>query len=780
MSQELENTELNKFYQGMIQDIKAVQLSDEDGGNTEQIFTQVAVDLLASAGETENVRLAYDQKALGTKNQHQINAYSISDNYETIDLFITVLKGTGEISKTTSAEIETASKRILNFFRKGVCKEYVDEIEESSPIFHFANILSQSSELKENLVRINVIILTDGIYQNDFPETQNIIGYNVYFRVVDITYLYNLAEKSHIPIEVDFKKDGFVIPCLESPSENEEYKSYLAIISGLALASIYERFGSRLLEQNVRSFLQFSGKINRGIRTTIIKEPHMFLAFNNGIAATAESIELEKGINENGFVISKVKDLQIVNGGQTIASIYHTLKKDKADLTNIFVQLKLSVIKNKENFSTIVSRIAEYANTQNKVSAADLSSNRHYHIAFEKLSRSICTPHTDKNSIQTKWFYERARGQYKNARLKEGFTKSRQKTFDLKNPKNQMFTKEELAKYINAYQEVYDDDKKLVVGPHFVIKNVKNYSQFIYYNTDINIENNNLYFEDTIAKAILYKTAEKIYGVKPNAIGDLRFITVPYSIAYFGFKTDYHLDLFKIWKNQSISDNLSSFLKELMTAMDNFLKTKSPESLIEMWARKEVCWEKVKREYFKLDFKSIKSDLTDKKNPSQRDLVSEDETTFVKKQEDLEKIKSVPPATWKKIEYWGNSTQNLSVSLQNIAYILAGKVRNNSKILEGEVSRGLKVLDIVIDKSPELLSDMDELTEKQHKQSDKSDISVELISKVVQWDIKNKRLKPFEYKFMRDLAEGNKSLSVHNKKIAKCNLEKVRKYGFTE
>lgn len=744
MSVALENIELNKFYQSVTQDIKATQLSEEDGGNIEQIFTQLGIDLLVSAGETENVRLAYDKKGIGTKNQHQVNAYSISDNYETLDLFITVLKGTDEISKTTTAEVETALKRILNFFRRGIYKDYMNEIEESSEIFQLASELALSTELRENLVRVNAIILTDGIYQNEPSKSESISGYTIYTRIVDLTYLYNITEKSHIPIELDFKADGFEIPCIESPSENDEYKSYLAIIPGLALANIYERFGSRLLEQNVRSFLQFSGKINKGIRTTIMKEPHMFLAFNNGIAATADSIELGKDSKGKGLVINKVNDLQIVNGGQTTASIYHTLKKDKADISNIFVQVKLSVVKNKTNFSEIVSRIAEYANTQNKVSVADLSSNRPYHIDFEKLSRNIFTPHSDKSTTQTKWFYERARGQYKNARLKDGFTKSRQKAFDLKTPKNQMFTKEELAKYINAYQEVYEG-KKLVVAPHFVIKNVKNYNQFIFYNTNVKIENNNIYFEDAIAKGILYKTCEKIYGVKPNAIGDLRFITVPYSIAYFGFKTDYQLDLYKIWKNQCVSNELFSFLKELMIAMDNFLKTASPESLIEMWARKEVCWELVKQQDFDVDFKSIKADLIDKKNTTKRILISADESDQTQKQENLERIKSVPPEIWKKIENWGNTTQNLTANLQNIAYTLVNRVRNDSRILESEIINGLRILEIVIDKVPELLFDIDNLPEKQTKQIDKTEISIEIIKKMVQWDKKNKRLKDYEY-----------------------------------
>ena len=773
----LETIELEKFYQGVMQDIKATQLSEEDGGNTEQIFTQLAVDLLESAGESENIRLTYDKKGIGTKNQHQINAYSISDSYETLDLFITVLKGADEVSKTTTAEIETASKRIINFFRKGIYKDYVNEIEESSEIFQLANELAKSVELRENLVRVNTIILTDGIYSNDPPKAESISGYSIYSRVVDITYLYNITEKSHIPIEIDFKVDGFDVPCIESPSDNDEYKSYLAIIPGFALANIYEKFGSRLLEQNVRSFLQPTGKVNKGIRNTILKEPHMFLAFNNGIAATADSIELGKDSKGQGFVITKVNDLQIVNGGQTTASIYHTLKKDKADISKIFVQVKLSVVKNKDNFGAIVSRIAEYANTQNKVSVADLSSNKPYHVSIEKLSRSIFTPHSDKSTTQTKWFYERARGQYKTARLKEGFTPSRKKAFDIKNPKNQMFTKEELAKYINAYQEVYDG-KRLVVAPHFVIKNVKNYSQFVFYNTDIKIENNNIYYEDAIAKAILYRTCEKIYGVKPNAIGDLRFITVAYSITYLGVKTNYKLDLFKIWKNQSLSDGLISLLKELMIAMDSFLKEKSPESLIEMWARKESCWELVKQQDFTIDFPSIKNDMIDYKNPAKRICISADEVEEIQKTANLEKIKSVSPEIWKRIEEWGNTTQNLSTYLQNTAYTLGSRIKSNSKIFESEVQNGLRILETVIDKEPILLFDIDSFaaTEKINF----SDISIETIKKMVIWDKKNKHLQAFQYRLMADLVEGRKPLSETNKKYATYNLTKLKEHGFIE
>jgi hypothetical protein len=769
-----------------MQDIAVTQSTDEEGAISEQVFTQYAVDLLASGGESENVVVKYDEKALGTAKQHKINAYAIAENYETVDLFITIYSGTDEIAKISWQEIETASKRILNFFRKAIYSletektkyfksEYVDEIEESSEIFQFAYTLGKSKDIKENLVRVNAFILTNGSYKGDYPSNSVISGYNFYYKVFDIESLYNITEKSYIPIELNFKADGFSVPCIPSPSVNEEYQSYLAIIPGEALASIYERFGSRLLEQNVRSFLQFNGKINKGIRNTILKEPEMFLAFNNGIAATADEIELEDNENGSGKIISVVKDLQIVNGGQTTASIYHTQKKDKADISKVFVQVKLSVIKNKEKFSEIVSRISEYANTQNKVSVSDLSSNRPYHIELEKLSRSIFTPITDSKPFQTKWFYERARGQYKNAILKDGFTPSRKKAFDLKNPKHQLFTKEELAKYINAYQEI-SDGKKILIGPHFVVRgNQKNYVQFVNYCLEKKI--NNVYFEDTIAKAILYRSAEKAYGIKPNAIGDMRYITVPYAITLLNLLTKNQLDLYKIWKAQEVSDSIKSLLYVMMSSIEPFIKSTAPGGLYGEWAKKEDCWIQVKEKEFGFDLTSIKKDLIDKKNPPKRIIISEDDSEMQKRKEDLEKIKSIPPSVWKKIDEWGRSTGNLSDNQQSITWNLSSKIRTNSPILQNEITNGISIIEKVIDNAPQLLYEIDDFSNMGHPENIVQ-ISLDLLKQIVQWDKKNKKLKDFEFIFMKELAEGKKPLSEHNLKIALWNLGKVKKYGF--
>lgn len=776
-----EINELEKFYNSLLQDLKSDQLSEEEGGILEEVFTQYAIDLLADAGETENARTAHDEKGFGTKNQHKINAYSIADNYETIDLFITIFKGTERPERISKEEVDTASKRITNFFRKGIYKDYVNEIEESSPIFDFAHTLSNSTDLKENLVRINAIILTDGSYTSDYPSNHTISGFPIFYRVVDINYIFNISEKSHIPISINFGNEGFEVPCIISPSENEDYQSYLAIIPGAALANIYEKYGSRLLEQNVRSFLQFTGKINKGIRNTILKEPHMFLAFNNGLAATAEEIEIEKSEN-GGFVIKSVNDFQIVNGGQTTASIYHTFKKDKAEISKIFVQLKLSVVKKRDSFSDIVSRISEYANTQNKVSVSDLSSNRPFHIQLEKLSRSIFAPHVPGQTTQTKWFYERARGQYKNARLKDGFTKAKQKAFDLKNPKNQMFTKEELAKYVNSYQEVLNG-KKTLIGPHMVVRgNQKNYVQFINYN--LIKQPDSIYYEDIVSKFILFRTAEKIYGIKPNAIGDLRYITVPYSISYLTFKTGAKLDLYKIWKNQRLSENLKSLLYDLMVQVEVAIKKsaeKNHGALYGEWAKKEDCWIDLKAQEFNLDFNRIKNDFEDNKNPSFRRKLVDEDTIQVQIQEELEKIKAIPSKTWHLIEEWGRSSGELSEQKKSVAFNLAGRVRNKSRISDYERQTGLAILDLVIEKAPELLYYVDDLAEieKAQNEIENVEITLEQIINIVKWDKKNRRLKDYEYKFMLALSEGKKPWSARNISIARSNLQKAKKFGYS-
>ena len=159
-------------------------------------------------------------------------------------------------------------------------QEYAKDIDESSPIFQFAYDLAKLPEIRETLVRVNAIILTNGTYNGDIPKQEKVAGQDIYYNIFDINRLYAISEKSHISIELDFDEQQIKIPCLKAPIDNSDYESYIAIMPGQGLAMLYKQFGARLLEQNVRSFLQFTGKINRGIRKTINEESHMFLALS--------------------------------------------------------------------------------------------------------------------------------------------------------------------------------------------------------------------------------------------------------------------------------------------------------------------------------------------------------------------------------------------------------------------------------------------------------------------------------------------------------------------
>lgn len=544
----------------------------------------------------------------------------------------------------------------------------------------------------------------------------------------------------------------------------------------IALVDIYEEYGSRLLEQNVRSFLQFTGKINKGIRNTILKEQHMFMAFNNGIAATAEEITITDLPDNQGKAIAQVKDFQIVNGGQTTASIYHTWKKDKVDVSKIFVPVKLTIVKDRENFSEIVGRIAEYANTQNKVSISDLSSNKENYVLIEKLSRTIWAPPISGESIQTRWFFERSRGQYKNERNRFGVTPSRRNLFDKQNPRSQMFTKETLAKYINAYQEVYNG-KKLVIGPHIVVRgSQKNHQHFL--DNNFKFKPDNVWFEDAIAKAILFSTAEKIYGVKPNAIGDMRYLTVPYSVAWIGYKLNYKLDLYKIWKNQGLSENLKSKLYEVMCKVEEFIKSKAPGSLYGEWAKKEDCWNSIKSENFDVELNSLNSELEGIQSEKRKRL-SGDETEALEIELSINRLKSIHPKTWKKIEDWGRETKNLSQYQYDMASNLANIIRNNRSISEVQRLRGEEILNIVSEKHPELFFDMDEfILEDQNKNVEEVEITMDLIERIVRWDKKNKRLSDYKFVFLKNILDGKQQLNERNKALVRINLKTAEKYGF--
>ena len=773
----IENKELKKCHKDIQEEIKSALISEEEGGTPEQLFTEYALSALAENGETENYRVTYDEKISKRGVEHKINGYALYENYESLDLFVSIYNHEKEIKTVSKADLEKAMARLVKFFRNAVSRNYVHEIEESSEIFDLAQTLANAQEIKDFLVRVNVFLLTNGEVKSKIRISSKIEGFPVFFRVIDIHYLCNLAKTSGVPIELDFAGSGVVIPCISNLKKNEDYQSYLAIFPGSALVDIYEQYGPRLLEQNVRSFLQFTGKINKGIRQTIIQEPQMFLAFNNGITATAEHVHLIDLPGNKGKAIGCVKDFQIVNGGQTTASIYHTCKKGKADPSKIFIPLKLTIINDRENFSEIVGRIAEYANTQNKVSASDLSSNRENLVTLEKLSRTLWAPPKPGEMHQTRWFFERTRGQYRNEKSRFATTPSRKKQFEKQNPKGQMFTKELLAKYINSWKEGYHNGR-LVIGPHTVVRgSQKNYALFLNYNfTD---KPDHIFLEDAVAQAILFKSAEKIYGVKPNSIGDMRYIAVPYSIAWLGYKTENSLNLYKIWKNQEISSDLSRKLREIMLKTEEYIKKNAPGSLYGEWAKKEECWLQIRQQNFDVSLHEISDDLETSSYASRRKLKKED-TIKAETQTSLDRLKLVHPKTWKKIEQWGKETGKLTQFQRDMANTIGSRLRAQKELTETERKQGEKILDIA-DKNPQLFLDMEDFfLEDESEVIAGTNITLDLVWRIVEWNKNNRLLKPQEHRFLEYLASLKLNMEGKNKYIAACLLKKAKKQGFNE
>lgn len=770
----MENKELQKFYIDIQEEVNSTLVTEEEGTNPEQVFTELALSYLSDAGETENYRVCFDEKISKRGIEHKINGYSLYENYETLDLFVTIYSGDSTIQNVAKGDADKTIDRALKFFRNAIYKNYVNEIEESSEIFDLAQTLANVPDVKEYLTRVNIFLITNGEVKSDLKISDTIAGNTVFYRTIDINYLFNLSDQSRVPIEINFEQLGYNVPCIVNDTENSDYQSWLAIIPGSALVDIYEQYGARLLEQNVRSFLQFTGKINKGIRNTILKEQHMFMAFNNGIAATAEEVMITDLQNNQGKAISIVKDFQIVNGGQTTASIYHTWKKDEIDISNVFVPVKLTIVKNRENFSEIVGRIAEYANTQNRVSASDLSSNRENHVLIEKLSRTIWASPISGETVQTRWFFERSRGQYKNDRNRFGITPSKRKQFDKQNPRSQMFTKELLAKYINSYVEVYNG-KKLVVGPHIVVRgSQKNYAQFLNYN--FSFKPDNIWFEDLVAKALLFKNAEKIYGVKPNAIGDMRYITVPYSIAWLAFKLDYKIDLYKIWKQQSLSEIFKKKLHEVMSKIEDYIKTQAPGSLYGEWAKKEECWQSIKNKDFNIDLEVLKSYIENKSSEKRR-TISEDEVENKIIKAELDFIKSIPISKWLELSKIGSEIESMTQHLKDRAINIQSSLRLKKELSELQRKDAISIIDTVLISSPNFFDDDSEI-EGLEKSQFNIKINTDLLTKMVVWDTKAKVLSAKELQYVADFAYGLKTLNDFHKKNILRHLSRLQNAGF--
>lgn len=506
-----------------------------------------------------------------------------------LDLFIADFDCRAELASLTHSDVTSIFKRITNFFEASFDKALYKDLEETSPEYGLARDIGDRKHL---IHRVNFFLLSERVLSERLQalDDNEVSGIHATYHIWDISRLLRQrSSRGHKEaLDLDLKQMfGAGIPCLPAHLSSNAYPSYLVVMPGEILARLYEKFGARLLEQNVRSFLQARGKVNKGIRNTILKEPQMFFAYNNGITATAQEVETEG--QETGLHITRVKDLQIVNGGQTTASLFHTSRKDKGSLQSVFVQMKLSVIDSDES-EAIVPRISEYANTQNKINAADFFSNHPFHIRIEEFSRRIWAPAQQGAQRETKWFYERARGQYADAQSK--LTQAEQRRFKAEYPKPQMFTKTDLAKFEN----VWDDHPRWVnLGAQ------KNFSR---YATRIGKEwaksqdhFNEFYYRKIVARALIFRRAEKLVSEQVWYNGGYRANIVAYTLAALGEICTRHarsIDYQRVWSGQ---EPYPSLIEALTIATrfvnDDIVQPPPGISNISEWCKKDACWQRI-------------------------------------------------------------------------------------------------------------------------------------------------------------------------------------------
>lgn len=593
---------LQNYIEELKSDVASLVYSDGEGASFEDKFTEYCIEVFESIGKSEGARvLSYihpnnqggiDWKINGYCLRDQIKDDSNKTYFETLDLFITYFRNDDFEYSFNNVSIYDKTINQIKKFINDAFKGYIKYIDPShSELCELVKIIEKQ---KKDFDRININLLVNGF--SEIEKNKIVlkgIDIDVFVHTWDVARLFKINETNsvHEPIEIEFEKftnEGKGLQCLQVPSIDEMYDCYLAIVPGEVLANLYKEFSNELLESNVRAFLGQAGKFNKGIRDTIRTKPQMFLPYNNGITATAESVET-KSI-DGQLVITRLNDFQIVNGGQTTASLYHTQKKYKeADLSKIFVQMKLTVIKDKEQKNIEVPNISRFANSQNKVSELDLSSNNPYFVQIENLSRKKYVVNPENKNQSLLWFFERANGQYRETLNKQ--TPSQQKKFKEQNPSYLKFVKSDIAKYINLWE----------LEPHFVSQGSQ--KNFIHFTKKINIlvSRNKLpgenFYKKLIANAILFKSTDKLFGRKGvDAIGDtnLKSFTVAYTVSYFHYLTDNRLDLWKIYEDQKVDDVLNNNFKKLLVFVYEHLVKEANNSLISEYAKRESSWNKLK------------------------------------------------------------------------------------------------------------------------------------------------------------------------------------------
>lgn len=569
---------LQEYADDLRQHVDDLSSSPDGSGYWVNTFTRVIIERLEGLGVLDGGEDCY-HKARGI----EVNGYHLNEEDRRLDLFTCIPAGGSPPPTVGKDQIDTQFRRLAGFLSK--CLDgFHTSLEQSSELHAVARRIH---EHRENLEKIRLFLFTDGqVKLSNYrraasSKDEKLAGIKLSCEIWDLTRLHRCETSGSQaePIEIDLKKQfGRALPCLVTPGPEGDCEVYLTYLPGDMIAELYEEHGLRMLERNVRAFLQVRGKVNQGIRRTLLNEPGRFLAFNNGISAVADSVTLTQ-LPGGGHAITGIRNLQIVNGGQTSATLHHARYRDGASLEGVIVQTKLTVVP-EAAVEAVVPLISQYANSQNKVSDADFAANEAFHVKVEKLSRSTLAP-APAGGQETHWFYERVRGQYLYEQGRAG-TPARKKRFRELYPATQRFSKTDISKFINSWRRL----------PHVVSYGAqKNFMQFMISARDEPAWNNvdSVDFTRIVALAILFKRTDQL--VQKMDLGGYKANIVTYTIAYLAHATGGRLDLDRIWKDQKLSPVVERAIVSVAGEAKKCITTTPGAKNISEWCKERKCWD---------------------------------------------------------------------------------------------------------------------------------------------------------------------------------------------
>lgn len=648
MSVNDKNGSMNDFRNKLWNDI-GVSVVNNNTVDREE-FLEIVADYLMDAEEIEDFEYV-PFEGTGKRNKKiQIDGYSYSELDECLSIFIATPMTYDEEDTLTYTDINRYLGMAAAFLENA---DYIiNNAEESAPGYELANdVLLKYNDVRKYKIYVisDKIVNKSNMRLDDLSVNNKIIECHVW----DIRRIYELSKSHFGKEEIVIKFEDFGIkglPCIMA-NATEDYKAYLCNIPGIVLANLYNLYGSRLLEGNVRSFLQSKGKVNKGIRSTILREPEMFFAYNNGIAATAYDIKIDTfdGIQ----YITEIKSLQIVNGGQTTASLASSLIKDKKDdseakIKRISVPVKLSIV-TPEKADRLIANIAKYANSQNNIKDDDLWSNHPYHIRMEDFSRRIAAPATEGRQYGTYWYYERTNGQY--AQETYNVSDKDKKRFEEQHPKKQRIKKTEFAMYLSIFQQ--RPDIAALGGQKVFLKNAEKIAND--WNKDNTVFNEE-YYKNAISIAILFKESDKIIrrqawyrSYKANIIEYT--LSKIFYIVETEYK-DYAVNLKAIWLKQCLSEAWIKQIEDASFFIYQYLvrEDRGIENVTE-WAKREKCWEGAKELKYEL-FPEFVSELQSKEVVNQEQDEAKKNQKLAGQIDALVEVVNYGAENWNKVIEW--------------------------------------------------------------------------------------------------------------------------------